>query len=44
MAENPDVVMDGMPGADRVTEEEVQPFQVDLNFEVPDAPEPPGRS
>ena len=41
MAENPDVVMDGMPGADRVTEEEVQPFQVDLNFEVPDAPEPP---
>ena len=41
MAENPDVVMDGKPGADRVTEEEVQPFQVDLNFEVPDAPEPP---
>lgn len=28
-----DVVLDGMPGADPVTEEQVEKFQVDLNFE-----------
>jgi len=27
-----DIVMDGMPGADQKTTEDVEPFQVDLNF------------
>tara|TARA_A100001388_G_scaffold45661_1_gene29898 strand:- start:1015 stop:2088 length:1074 start_codon:yes stop_codon:yes gene_type:complete len=34
MADNKDeLVFDGMPGADAKTEEDVQPFQVDMNFE-----------
>jgi len=33
-----DIEFKGMPGADAASAEEVQPFQVDLNF---DAPEPP---
>ena len=38
-AEAPEeLVLDGMPGADAVSEEEVKPFEVDLNFED-DAPE-----
>ena len=33
-AEAPEeLVLDGMPGADAVSEEEVKPFEVDLNFE-----------
>ena len=32
-AENLDVVYDGIPGADKVTDEDVKPFDVDLNFE-----------
>ena len=28
-----ELVFDGMPGADAKTEEDVQPFQVDMNFE-----------
>ncbi len=28
-----DLIMDGMPGADTVSEEEAQPFGVDLNFD-----------
>lgn len=31
--EKKDIVMDGMPGADPITEEEAKPFAVDLNFE-----------
>ena len=31
--EKKDVIMDGMPGADPITEEEAKPFEVDLNFE-----------
>tara|TARA_R110002020_G_scaffold399347_2_gene609196 strand:- start:361 stop:1401 length:1041 start_codon:yes stop_codon:yes gene_type:complete len=31
-----DIVLDGMPGADPVTEEQVEKFQVDLNFEQTD--------
>ena len=42
--EDLDIVMDGMPGADQKTTEDVEPFQVDLNFgdETPteDAEEP----
>ena len=34
-----DIVMDSMPGGDVKTEEEIQPFQVDLNFEDEAAPE-----
>ncbi len=30
--EDLDIVMDGMPGADQKTTEDVEPFQVDLNF------------
>ena len=30
---NDELVFDGMPGADAKTEEDVQPFQVDMNFE-----------
>lgn len=34
MADNKDeLVFEGMPGADAKTEEDVQPFQVDMNFE-----------
>ena len=34
MADNKDeLVFDGMPGADAKTEEDVKPFQVDMNFE-----------
>ena len=34
MADNKEeLVFDGMPGADAKTEEDVQPFQVDMNFE-----------
>jgi len=36
-----DVVMDGMPGADPQTKEDVEHFQVDLNFEEPETPEEP---
>ena len=28
-----ELVFEGMPGADAKTEEDVQPFQVDMNFE-----------
>jgi len=28
-----DIVMDGMPGADPITEEEAKSFEVDLNFD-----------
>ena len=31
--DNLDVVYDGIPGADKVTDEDVKPFDVDLNFE-----------
>ena len=31
--ETEDLVFDGMPGADAKTEEDVAPFQVDMNFE-----------
>ena len=30
--EKNDIILDGMPGADKKTEEEVKPFEVDLNF------------
>ena len=30
-----ELVFDGMPGADAKTEEDVKPFQVDMNFETP---------
>ena len=29
-----ELVFDGMPGADAKTEEDVKPFQVDMNFET----------
>ena len=35
-----DIVMDSMPGGDVKTKEEVEPFQVDLNFEDAPAEEP----
>ena len=28
-----DLMLDGMPGADAVSEEETKPFEVDLNFD-----------
>ena len=34
-----DVEYKGMPGADTVSKEEAEPFQVDLNFDEPEAPE-----
>ena len=33
-----DIVMEVMPGADGISEDEAKPFEVDLNFEE-DAPE-----
>lgn len=30
--EKNDIILDGMPGADKKTEEEIKPFEVDLNF------------
>jgi len=35
-----DIVMDSMPGGDVKTKEEIEPFQVDLNFEDAPAKEP----
>ena len=35
-----DIVMDSMPGGDVKTKEEIEPFQVDLNFEDAPAEEP----
>ena len=34
-----DVEFKGMPGADALTKEEADPFQVDLNFDVPETPD-----
>ena len=34
-----DIEFKGMPGADAASAEEVQPFQVDLNFDAPVPPE-----
>ena len=36
-----DIVMDVMPGADKITEEDAKHFEVDLNFDEPEAPEAP---
>ena len=34
-----DVEYKGMPGADALSKEEAEPFQVNLNFDEPEAPE-----
>ena len=31
-----DIVMDVMPGADKITEEDAKHFEVDLNFDEPE--------
>ena len=36
-----DVEFKGMPGADALSKEEADPFQVDLNFDVPETPDTP---
>ena len=36
-----DIVMDVMPGADKITEEDAKHFEVDLNFDEPEVPEAP---
>ena len=37
--ERMDVEFKGMPGSDPASKEEVEPFQVDLNFDAPEAPD-----
>ena len=34
-----DIVMETMPGADPISEEDAKPFEVDMNFETPDEDE-----